>query len=35
MMLAEPVEPHVSEANVNAAPASGRNPFGQPLFVIE
>jgi hypothetical protein len=35
MMLTEPVEAHMSEANVKAAPAAGRNQFGQPLFVIE
>jgi hypothetical protein len=35
MILAEPVEAHVSEANVKAASAAGRHQFGQPLFVIE
>jgi len=33
-MLAEPVEAHMSEANVKAAKAAGRNQLGQPLFVI-
>jgi hypothetical protein len=35
MMRTEPVEAHMSEANVKAAAAAGRNQFGQPLFVIE
>ena len=35
MKLAESVGVHMSEANVKAAPAGGRNQFGQPLFVIE
>ena len=34
MMLADSVEPPMSEANVKAAPAAGRSQFGQPLFVI-
>lgn len=34
MMLAESVEPPMSEANVKAAPAAGRSQIGQPLFVI-
>ena len=35
MKLAESVGAHMSEANVKPAPAGGRKPFGQPLFVIE
>jgi len=35
MMRIESVEAHMREANVKAALASGRSPFGQPLFAIE
>jgi hypothetical protein len=35
MMLTEPVGAHMSEANVKAAAAAGRNQFGHPLFDIE
>jgi len=34
-MLTELVEAHVSEANVKRTTVSGRNQFGQPLFIVE
>jgi hypothetical protein len=35
MMSADPVEARVSEANVKAAPAAGRDRFGPPPVVID
>lgn len=35
MMRTEPVEVHMDEANGKAAPAAGRNPFGQLQLAIE